>query len=150
MQPHPDFADVTLPRSVQLASCEMTPLSPAFTQEDYDVVMEAADLLSDGPGDWPDGLTLEENAIDLAWHEREFTAKRSFSWILRDGTGGYLGCFYIYPALGARGSAQAVLWVRRRADREALARTIRADLETWASNALPAGISLDWTCKPPV
>ncbi|MEM1232845.1 MAG: hypothetical protein AAGH70_01835 [Pseudomonadota bacterium] len=113
-------------------------------------MMESAELLSEGPGDWPDGLTLADNAIDLAWHEREFTVKRSFSWILRDEDGGYLGCFYIYPAIGARGSAKVVLWIRKRADREALAHTLKAELEAWTSTTLPDGIVLDWTCKPAV
>jgi len=99
---------------------------------------------------WPDGLTLEENAIDLAWHEREFTVKRSFSWILRDAGRVYLGCFYIYPDIGARGSASVVLWIRKRADRDALAKTLKADLEAWVTNALPPDIALSWTCKPSV
>ncbi|MEM6303440.1 MAG: hypothetical protein AAF744_01895 [Pseudomonadota bacterium] len=150
MQPHPDFETVTLPRSLRLASCELTPLAPDFSQEDYDVVMEAAHLLSAGPGEWPDGLTLAENAIDLAWHEREFTVKRSFSWILRDSAGAYLGCFYIYPAMGARGAAKVVLWVRARPDREALCRVLKEELEAWTAEALPAGIALDWHCNPAV
>ncbi|MEO1703819.1 MAG: hypothetical protein AAFR50_00550 [Pseudomonadota bacterium] len=150
MEPHPDFAETDLPRTVSLPHCDMTPLSPAQTQEDYEVVMEACSLLSPGPGEWPDGLTFEDNAIDLAWHEREFTEKRSFSWILRDATGEYLGCFYIYPAIGARGAAKVNLWVRKRDDREALARTLKEDLTTWMAAALPAGIALTWKCNPAV
>lgn len=150
MEPHPDFALTDLPRSVALPLCQMTPLSPDFTQEDYDIVMETADLLSDGPGAWHDGLTLAENAIDLAWHEREFTTKRSFSWILRDDAGCYLGCFYIYPAIGARGTAKVVLWIRKRDDRAVLAATLRAALEDWTAQALPQGIALDWHCNPAV
>ncbi|MEM6479275.1 MAG: hypothetical protein AAF647_09540 [Pseudomonadota bacterium] len=150
MHAHPDFEAVDLPRTVAVASCVMTPLSPEFTQEDYDIVMEAAALLSDGPGQWPDGLTLEENAIDLAWHEREFTTKRSFSWILRDSGGGYLGCFYIYPEMGLRGAAKVKLWVRKCSGRAALAKRLRDDLEAWTKTALPAGLALDWACNPKV
>lgn len=149
MEPHPDFADVELPRSVTLTTCQMTPLSPEHTEEDYAIVMETAALLS-GPGEWPDGLTLEDNAIDLAWHEREFTEKRSFSWILRDSAETYLGCFYIYPAIGGRGTAKVVLWIRNRPDRETLCRQIKSELEAWCTDNVPAGIATRWTCKPDV
>lgn len=150
MDPHPDFVGIALPREVQLKGCRMTPLSPAHVQEDYDIVMQTAPFLSDGPGAWPDGLTLQENAIDLAWHEREFTTNRSFSWILRSEDGTYLGCFYIYPELGQRGFAKVVLWIRSRQGRAELALRLRAELADWTKAALPDGIETHWHCNPAI
>lgn len=150
MDPHPDFAEVALPRRAHRRGFQMTPLSPAEVDEDYAVVMQTAHLLSDAPGSWPNGLTLEENLADLAWHEREFTARRSFAWILRDSDGLYLGCFYIYPDLGKRHSARVVLWLRDRPDRRALAKMMKPDLTDWMAASLPEGIALRWECNPEV
>ena len=46
------------------------------------------------PGDtWPDGLTLEVNLIDLAWHQREFTIGHSFAYtVMNDDESRCLGC----------------------------------------------------------
>ena len=66
-------------------------------------------------GDWPDGLTLEENRIDLCWHLREFQNNRSFAWIVRDAAGAYLGCAYVFPDFGGDG-AQVSVWMRASCD----------------------------------
>ena len=53
-------------------------------------------------GDWPEGpVTPEFNLVDLVWHECEFREGFSFSYVLRDAGGGYLGCAYLYP-MGVR------------------------------------------------
>jgi hypothetical protein len=49
-------------------------------------------------GGWPEGpVTPEFNLADLIWHEVEFREGFSFSYVLRDSRGGYLGCAYLYP-----------------------------------------------------
>ncbi len=49
-------------------------------------------------GDWPaEPVTEDFNYIDLVWHECEFREGFSFSYVLRDSNGGYLGCAYLYP-----------------------------------------------------
>ena len=49
-------------------------------------------------GDWPEEpVTPEFNFVDLVWHECEFRDGYSFSYVLRDAGGGYLGCAYLYP-----------------------------------------------------
>jgi hypothetical protein len=49
-------------------------------------------------GDWPtEPVTPEFNFVDLVWHECEFREGFSFSYVLRDAGGGYLGCAYLYP-----------------------------------------------------
>ena len=106
MKPHPDFAGIDLPRECDLGGFRLTPLSPDHVEEDYAAVMSSADVLRGLFDDWPDGLTLEDDLIDLAWHEREFTTRRSFAWIIRDGEGSYLGCAYVFPAPGERGRSR--------------------------------------------
>jgi hypothetical protein len=49
-------------------------------------------------GDWPEEpVTVEFDYVDLVWHECEFRERFSFSYVLRDADGGYLGCAYLYP-----------------------------------------------------
>ncbi|MFK7881707.1 hypothetical protein [Roseobacter sp.] len=148
MDPHPDFVEVTLPRDFALGAYRLAPLSPEFVDEDFDAVMASEHLLTGIFGDWPDGLTREDNLIDLAWHEREFTARRSFSWIIRDQTGAYAGCFYVFPALGSRGSAKAALWLCDISNRVSVARALREDLSDWLVETFPSGIDIAWTTRP--
>jgi hypothetical protein len=49
-------------------------------------------------GDWPEEpVRAEFNFVDLVRHECEFREGSSFSYVLRDSAGGYLGCAYLYP-----------------------------------------------------
>ena len=53
--------------------------------KDYDAVMSSVEHLQQTysaitGSDWPDGLTLEEDLIDLGWHQREFTLRYSFAY----------------------------------------------------------------------
>ncbi len=53
-------------------------------------------------GGWPEEpVTAEFNFVDLVWHECEFRERFSFSYVVRDSAGDYLGCAYLYP-LGRR------------------------------------------------
>ena len=69
--------------------------------KDFDAVMAAAPRLKatmEQGSTWPDGLTLEENLIDLAWHQREFTIGHSFAYtVMNDDETRCLGCCYINP-----------------------------------------------------
>lgn len=148
MEPHPDFATLTLPRHFALGPYHLTPLTHACVDEDYAAVMSTAPLLNDYFGDWPNGLTREENLIDLAWHDREFTTKRSFSWIIRDTAGTYMGCFYLSPLLGTRGQCKADMWLCDMSDRIGVARDLKSALTAWLADMIPAHIALNWATSP--
>jgi hypothetical protein len=148
MGPHPDYAKLDLPREFALGAHRLTPLSPAEAEEDFEAVMASAHVLDEVFGDWPAGLTLENNRIDLAWHEREFTSRRSYSWIIRDDGGAYVGCFYLYPSLGTRGKTEAILWLCDLPDRAALAQGLKTSLGDWLVQVLPSSIALTWITSP--
>jgi hypothetical protein len=60
-------------------------------------------------GGWPTGpVTADCNFVDLVWHELEFREGKSFTYVMRDATGGYLGCCYLYP-MGGRTELTEVL-----------------------------------------
>lgn len=49
-------------------------------------------------GGWPTGpVSAEGNFVDLVWHEAEFRDASSYTYVLYDATGTYLGCCYLYP-----------------------------------------------------
>jgi hypothetical protein len=52
-------------------------------------------------GKWPTGPVDEDyNYVDLVWHELEFREATSFTYVVRNGAGAYLGCCYLYPMGG--------------------------------------------------
>ena len=145
MQPHPDFAETDLPRRAEIGAFQLTPLSPAQVDEDFEAVIGSKQVLRGLFGDdWPLGLTRDDNLTDMGWHEREFTAKRSFAWIIRDPGGRYLGCAYLYPDLGKRGHGQVVTWVRDSPDRIAQLTQFDRLFQTWLRSYLPDGYILSW------
>jgi hypothetical protein len=145
VQPHPDFADDAPPRSADLGAFRLAPLGPDVTEEDFAAVTGSVGVLRGLFGnDWPDGLTLEEDRIDLAWHEREFTLARSFAWVLRDGGGVYLGCAYVFPAPGERGRGQVFMWLVETPERQERLAAWRPVLEAWLARWLPEGGGYVW------
>jgi hypothetical protein len=49
-------------------------------------------------GGWPsEPVTEELNFVDLVWHELEFRDGTSFTYVVHDADGAYLGCCYLYP-----------------------------------------------------
>lgn len=112
MKPHPDFDDLNMPEEHQLGRFSLTILTGADLEEDYKAVMSSASVLQGifGPN-WPVGLTKAEDEIDLHWHHREFTAKRSFAWVIRDQAKAYIGCAYLSPDMGTCGTGDAPFWM---------------------------------------
>jgi hypothetical protein len=145
MQPHPDLAGRMAPRSADLGLFRLSPLSPDATEEDFAAVTGSAHVLAGFfGGDWPLGLTLAGNRIDLAWHEREFTSCRSFSWILRDASGGYLGCAYVSPDLGTQLRGKIHLWLVDTPDRLARLAAYQPVLAQWLVPWLPPDGQYSW------
>lgn len=138
MTPHPDFAAVEFPLSLTLGAYQLEVLTGADVVEDFEAVTRSASVLKGlfGP-EWPEGLTLEDNLTDLHWHHREFTSKRSFAWIIRDGAGTYLGCAYLFPDIGALGSGEAAYWMAASPDRLAHLDSFGPLYEAWLKSNLP-------------
>jgi hypothetical protein len=135
MRPHPLFMQVSIPATHLLGDFTLRRLTVADVDRDFVAVMEsAADIRSSNPDStWPQGLTRDENFLDLAWHQREFESKRSFTWVIEDAGGEYLGCLYVYPSLAGDRSADVFWWWRTGAiaDRAALPGLLRQ----WFSGA---------------
>lgn len=144
---HPALQGFEPPRAVELGAYRLTILAPDAVEEDYAAVIEsAARLRGFMGGDWPDGLTLEDNWIDLAWHLREFDTKRSFAWIVRDQAKGYLGCAYVFPRF-MEDAANVSVWMRSGAGPEAHEHAFSALLTDWLTG--PDWPDLDYRLRTP-
>ncbi len=114
MEPHPLFKNSSIPAVHMLGQFTLKALSINDLERDFSAVMEsAADIKAANPkSSWPEGLTKEKNLIDLAWHQREFEALRSFAWVMESTEGEYVGCLYVYPSIAGEKSAEVVWWWR--------------------------------------
>lgn len=85
--------------------------------KDFEAVTVSAEKLQGlfGPAsDWPAGVTKREDLIDLAWHEREFTLRRSFAYtVLTPDEQTCLGCVYIFPTEKVSFDAAIFYWARQ-------------------------------------
>lgn len=83
--------------------------------KDFDAVISSAVHISEVWPDsgWPAGLTLEQNLIDLGWHQREFQRRTSFAYtVVALDESRVIGCVYIYPTRKASYDAEVYLWTR--------------------------------------
>ena len=108
----------------------------------HDVVKDFAAILDrvepDGSPDPPEGLTLEQNLVDLGWHQKEFELRRSFAYtVLSTDERVCLGCVYLYPADGA--DARVHVWVRGSAWHDGLDPVLEQTVRAWVDEAWPFG-----------
>lgn len=106
----------------------------------HDVVKDFAAILErvepDGSPVPPDGLTLEQNLVDLGWHQKEFELRRSFAYtVMSPDESVCLGCVYVYATDGA--DARVHMWVRRSAWEEGLDPVLEQTVRDWVAETWP-------------
>ncbi len=93
----------------------LRPLVIGDVIKDYDAVMTSVGHLKGMFGDdWPSpDLTLEQDLIDLGWHQKEFQRRTSFAYtVMSPDESRCLGCAYIYPTSHTGYDAEAYCWIR--------------------------------------
>jgi hypothetical protein len=134
----PSFVPKTfaIPQRLTHPEFYLRPLTINDVVKDYDAVMTSIDHLKGIFGDnWPSpNLTLEQDLIDLGWHQKEFQTRSSFAYtVMAPDESHCLGCAYIYPTTRETFDAEAYCWIRAsdaaRLD-AAMFKTFRAWLET--------------------
>jgi len=137
---------------------EPTPISSGFETDrlrvrqltihdaikDYDAVMTSRAELWDmfGPGSgWPaDTLTLEQDIIDLAWHQKEFDIRGSFTYaVMSLDESRTLGCVYLFPPARADRDADVYYWVRSSELATGLEGHLSEHLRRWLASSWPFG-----------
>jgi hypothetical protein len=146
MKPHPDFKMIEVPKMLTLGAYHLEILTGADVDEDFEAVTRSQSVLQGifGPT-WPEGLTLADNLTDLHWHHREFTAHRSFAWIIRDAVGTYIGCAYLFPEIDARDAGEAAYWMADAPDRLTHLTAFGPLYETWLKDLLAPSYALTLT-----
>ena len=108
--------DFSVPQTLETGEFRLRMLTVNDVVKDYDAVVSSADhckTIWPGPG-WPDGLTLEQNLIDLGWHQKEFQIRRSFTYtVVNLDESTVLGCVYIEPTKRRGYDAVVYLWARQ-------------------------------------
>lgn len=121
--------------------------------KDFDAVMSSVEQLGNvwPESEWPDGLTLEQNLIDLGWHQREFQSRRSFAYTGVDpDESRVLGCVYIEPTRKSGYDAEVYLWIRECEPGTGLDSRLVEAVRVWLAQAWPfeaaafPGRDIDW------
>jgi len=110
--------------------------------KDYDAVMSSVEHLKGvfGPGtEWPSAnLTLEQDLIDLGWHQKEFQRRSSFAYtVMKPDESQCLGCIYIDPCSKTGYDAEVYLWVRKSAFEEGLDSILFIEVKDWIETEWP-------------
>jgi hypothetical protein len=110
--------------------------------KDYDAVMTSIDHLRefDGPGTkWPQkDLSLEQDLIDLGWHQKEFQKRRSFTYtVVSLDESEVLGCLYVFPTEKSGYDAEITMWVRQSAFEDGLDPVLFSTVKNWISEKWP-------------
>ncbi|MCP4329917.1 MAG: GNAT family N-acetyltransferase [Alphaproteobacteria bacterium] len=133
----------------------LRPLTIHDAVKDFDAVMTSADRLRGivfGPEDtWPDGLTLEQNLTELAWHQTEFRNRTSFAYtVVSLDESWVLGSVYLYPSRKAAHDVDVMLWVRQSEADTGLDDHLYVTVRDWLATAWPfarpafPGRAIDW------
>ncbi len=109
-------ADFRVPDRLETDEFRLRMLTVNDVVKDCDAVMSSVEhckTIWPGMG-WPEGLTLEQNLIDLGWHQREFQTRRSFAYtVFNLAESVVLGCVYIEPTKRQGYDAAVYLWARQ-------------------------------------
>ena len=110
--------DFRSPLEVETESFLLRPITIHDVIKDYDAVMSSREHLWNRFGDiwgWPPpDLSLEQDMIDLAWHQKEAQIHSSFNYAVMslDQTM-LLGCVYIDPPSVKDTEAEIWFWARK-------------------------------------
>jgi hypothetical protein len=146
----PEFA---LPAKLETKEFRLRMLTVNDVVKDYDAVMTSvAHLKTIWPGDvWPEGLTFEQDLIDLGWHQKEFQTRRSFAYtVVTPSESQVTGCVYINPTAKRGYDAVVYLWARQSELAGGLESRLYSEVREWITAEWPfkkvafPGRNIDW------
>jgi hypothetical protein len=133
----PDF---TVPSGLETGEFRLRMLTVNDVVKDYDAVMSSAPILRamfPDWGGWPEGLTLEQNLIDLGWHQKEFQRRRSFAYtVVSPDESRVMGCVYVSPSEDGY-DAEVHFWTRESAVGDPADTALQAAVTAWIASAWP-------------
>ncbi|MDF1698572.1 MAG: hypothetical protein P1U56_22160 [Saprospiraceae bacterium] len=135
--------DFEVPQELETNRLRLRMLKVSDVVKDYDAVMSSVEHLQTtipfGPNhNWPQGLTIEQNLIDLGWHQKEFQRRSSFAYtVMNLEESKCLGCIYIDPSTNPNYEAMVVLWVRQSEIENGLDPHLFESVKEWISEKWP-------------
>lgn len=132
--------DFAVPGTLETREFRLRMLTVNDVVKDYDAVMSSVDHCKTiwPGGKWPEGLTLEQNLIDLGWHQKEFQIRRSFAYtVVNPSESVVLGCVYIEPTRKRGYDAVVYLWARQSELAGGLEDRLYAAVKDWIARDWP-------------
>ena len=110
--------DFSIPAVLETDRFRLRMLKVTDVVKDYDAVMTSVEHLHGVFGEnskWPSkDLTLEQDLIDLGWHQKEFQSRSSFAYtVMNLDETLCLGCMYIFHSESQDFEADVYMWVRK-------------------------------------
>ncbi len=133
--------DFDIPDTLENQHFRIRMLTVHDVVKDYDAVMTSIDHLRGvfGPTSrWPrKDMTLEQDSIDLDWHQKEFQNRSSFTYtVVTLDESKVIGCLYIFPTNKSDFNANITMWVR--------ISVLDAGLDTILFKSVKQWISQEW------
>ena len=134
--------EFTIPAVVQTERFRMRSITIHDAFKDYDAVMSSRDHLWSRFGaiwGWPAAdLSIEQNIIDLAWHQKEFQLRSSFDYaVMSLDERRLLGCVYIDPPDASGTDADVWFWARQSELSTGLEEQLGEFVASWLASAWP-------------
>lgn len=109
--------DFDVPEQLETDKFRIRVLTVNDVVKDYDAVMSSLEHLQKQfleEWDWPrSDLSLEQDLIDLGWHQKEFQRRSSFTYtVVTLDESRVIGCVYIFPFRKGGYEAEVTMWVR--------------------------------------
>jgi hypothetical protein len=145
--------EFAVPEKLETREFRLRMLTVNDVVKDYDAVMTSIEHLKTvWPGsDWPEGLTFEQDLIDLGWHQKEFQRRRSFAYtVVTPSESLVTGCVYINPTRKRGYDAVVYLWARQSELAGGLEARLHTAVREWLAKEWPfkkvafPGRDIDW------
>jgi hypothetical protein len=132
--------DFAVPAGLRTEVFALEPLSVRHNEQDYAAWTSSMDHIRQTPGfpdgSWPKLMSPEQNAADLARHERDFADRDGFTYTVLDPVSGdVIGCVYLYPSKRDGYDVDVRSWVR--ADRAELDKPLQELMSGWLARDWP-------------
>lgn len=134
--------DFVVPEKLETDRFRLRMLTVNDVVKDYDAVMSSLEHLQRqkvfGGGRPESSLTLEQDLIDLGWHQKEFQTRRSFAYTMMSlDESECLGCVYLYPSKNPEYDAVVYLWVRESEFKKGMDGVLFAAVKKWMASEWP-------------
>ncbi len=135
-------ADFKVPDTLENGHFRIRMLTVNDVVKDYDAVMSSLEHLQEmflPIWGWPkEDLSLEQDLIDLGWHQKEFQMRNSFAYtVVSLDESQVLGCLYIDPSSKSDFDAEIYMWVRQSEVAKGLDSILFESVKNWIDNKWP-------------